>query len=68
MAPVSSSGLPLCCVSHSPLNSCSNRPRDYSTFLKARGEAPISVRRCESLEELLQQADVVSLHCVLDAR
>lgn len=43
-------------------------PRDYSDFLVARGERPLAVRRCGTVEELLAQSDVVSLHCVLDAR
>ena len=39
----------------------------YGSFLAARGERPVSVRRCGSVEEVLQKADVVSLHTVLDA-
>jgi hydroxypyruvate reductase 1 len=40
----------------------------YGAFLKARGEAPVTVRRCETVAELLAAADVVSLHTVLDAK
>jgi hydroxypyruvate reductase 1 len=38
----------------------------YSEFLKSRGEAPVTCARMNSVEELLQHADVVSLHPVLD--
>jgi hydroxypyruvate reductase 1 len=38
----------------------------YSKFLKTRGEEPVSCRRVDSLEELLQTADCVSVHTVLD--
>lgn len=42
-------------------------PRDYGKLLESKGERPVSVRRCESVEEVLRVADVVSLHCNLDA-
>jgi hydroxypyruvate reductase 1 len=38
----------------------------YGGFLQARGEKPVSCRRAGSIEELLREADVVSLHTVLD--
>ncbi|MGB5750497.1 MAG: NAD(P)-dependent oxidoreductase [Desulfobacterales bacterium] len=38
----------------------------YSDFLKSRGEEPVSCKRVESLEELLREADCVSVHTVLD--
>ena len=38
----------------------------YSDFLKSRGQAPISCRRAGSVEELLAEADCVSVHTVLD--
>jgi hydroxypyruvate reductase 1 len=38
----------------------------YADFLKSRGEAPVSCRRVENLEELLREADCVSVHTVLD--
>ncbi len=38
----------------------------YADFLKARGEAPVSCKRVENLEDLLRQADCVSVHTVLD--
>jgi len=38
----------------------------YGEFLKSQGEKPVSWRRAESLEEVLREADVVSLHTVLD--
>jgi hydroxypyruvate reductase 1 len=40
---------------------------DYGAFLAARGETPVTCRRAESVEDLLREADVVSLHTVLDA-
>jgi hydroxypyruvate reductase 1 len=39
---------------------------DYSAFLVANGEAPVSCRRVGTIEELLATTDVVSLHTVLD--
>lgn len=38
----------------------------YAGFLDARGEVPVSCRRADSVEELLQTADCVSIHTVLD--
>lgn len=38
----------------------------YADFLISRGERGVSVRRAETVEELLQTSDVVSLHTVLD--
>jgi len=38
----------------------------YAAYLKARGLPPVTCRRTATVEELLQQADVVSLHTVLD--
>ena len=38
----------------------------YGEFLKAQGEKPVSWRRAESPEEVLREADLVSLHPVLD--
>jgi hydroxypyruvate reductase 1 len=38
----------------------------YSAFLKGRGEGPVGCRRAESIEEVLREADVVSLHTVLN--
>jgi hydroxypyruvate reductase 1 len=39
----------------------------YGAFLATRGERPVTCRRLESVEELLRNTDVVSLHTVLDA-
>ncbi|GFR52097.1 hypothetical protein Agub_g14610 [Astrephomene gubernaculifera] len=41
--------------------------RRYGELLQQSGEAPVWCRRADSMEEVLQQADVVSLHCNLDA-
>jgi len=38
----------------------------YGEFLKTRGEQPISCGRAESADEVLREADLVSLHPVLD--
>ncbi len=38
----------------------------YGEFLKSIGEEPVSCRRAETAAELLAEADVVSLHTVLD--
>jgi len=38
----------------------------YGRFLRSQGEEPVSCTRAESVDELLAEADVVSLHPVLD--
>ena len=38
----------------------------YSDFLKSRGEEPVTCKRAERIEEMLQEADCVSVHTVLD--
>jgi len=38
----------------------------YGAFLKAQGEKSVSFRRAESVEEVLREADLVSLHPVLN--
>ncbi|NNL78298.1 MAG: D-glycerate dehydrogenase [Desulfobacterales bacterium] len=38
----------------------------YGEFLKSRGEEPVSCKRVEKIEDLLQEADCVSVHTVLD--
>jgi len=38
----------------------------YGEFLRSKGEEPVSWRRAKSLEEVLREADLVSLHTVLD--
>ena len=40
--------------------------REYGKFLKSQGEAPVTCKRVDTAEDLLKQADVVSLHPVLD--
>jgi len=39
----------------------------YSVFLESRGEPPVSCRRADTVEELLEVADCVSVHTVLDS-
>jgi hydroxypyruvate reductase 1 len=38
----------------------------YNEFLKSRGEEPVSCKRAESPEDVLREADCVSVHTVLD--
>ena len=38
----------------------------YADFLKSHGEQPVVCRRAKNVEEVLQTADLVSLHPVLD--
>ena len=38
----------------------------YGEFLMSSGEAPVSCKRADSIEEVLQTADCVSLHTVLN--
>ncbi|XP_010531533.1 PREDICTED: LOW QUALITY PROTEIN: glycerate dehydrogenase HPR, peroxisomal-like [Tarenaya hassleriana] len=38
----------------------------YGEFLKANGEQAVTWKRASSMEEVLQEADVISLHPVLD--
>jgi hydroxypyruvate reductase 1 len=38
----------------------------YGDFLKSRGEVPVACKRADTLEDLLREADCVSLHTVLD--
>jgi len=39
---------------------------DYSAFLQAHGEAPVTCTRLAAVEDVLKTADIVSLHPVLD--
>jgi len=38
----------------------------YNQFLSSQEEDPVNCRRAESVEEVLREADVVSLHTILD--
>ncbi len=40
--------------------------RDYSKLLRAHGEAPVTVTRATSVEEVFKNADVISLHPLLN--
>jgi hydroxypyruvate reductase 1 len=40
--------------------------REYSKFLSTQGEAPVKVTRATTVEEVLKNADVISLHPPLD--
>ncbi len=39
---------------------------DYGALLEKHGEPPVTCRRADTLENLLREADLVSLHTVLD--
>jgi hydroxypyruvate reductase 1 len=39
---------------------------DYGKFLSSRGDQPVFCRRAKNIEEVLREADCVSLHTVLD--
>ncbi len=39
----------------------------YGAFLASEGRRPVACRRADSVEEVLKEADVVSLHTVLDS-
>ena len=41
--------------------------RDYAAFLASHGERALTCRRAASIDDLLECADVVSLHVLLDA-
>ncbi|RZB89519.1 Glycerate dehydrogenase HPR, peroxisomal isoform B [Glycine soja] len=38
----------------------------YAAFLKANGETPVTWKRAATMDEVLQEADIISLHPVLD--
>ena len=38
----------------------------YSAFVQTHGQPPVTCRRAERVEDLLREADVVSIHTVLD--
>ena len=38
----------------------------YADFLKSRGEEPVTCKRADTVEDLLREADCVSVHTVLD--
>jgi len=38
----------------------------YTSFLKSRGEEPVSCKRADTVEDVLREADCVSVHTVLD--
>jgi hydroxypyruvate reductase 1 len=42
--------------------------KEYSRLLESHGEEPLSVRRLDTVEDVLKQSDVVSLHCALDEK
>jgi glycerate dehydrogenase len=39
---------------------------EYSLFLESQGQSGVSCRRAETIEELLETADCVSIHTILD--
>ena len=49
-----------------PKPALENHMQAYGSFLQAQGQAPVSCRRAQTVEELLQASDCVSIHTVLD--
>jgi hydroxypyruvate reductase 1 len=49
-----------------PNEALENYVARYSKFLESQGQAPVSCNRAETIEELLQEADCVSIHTILD--
>ena len=43
-----------------------NHLDQYNKFLKSQERAPVSCKRAETVEELLREADCVSIHTILD--
>jgi glycerate dehydrogenase len=43
-----------------------NHVARYSKFLKSQGQPPVTCKRAETIEALLQKADCVSIHTILD--
>ena len=43
-----------------------SRVTSFNDYLKTQGESPISCRQTDSVEELLNESDCVSIHTVLD--
>jgi hydroxypyruvate reductase 1 len=43
-----------------------NSIAQYSRFLESQGRPPVSCKRAETIETLLQEADCVSVHTILD--
>ena len=40
--------------------------KDYGKLLESKGEKAVTLKRCDTVEDVLKEADVVSLHCNLD--
>ena len=49
-----------------PNEQLQNSVAAFNDYLKSRGEPPVSIRRVDTVEELLSEADCVSIHTVLD--
>jgi hydroxypyruvate reductase 1 len=49
-----------------PNKALENYLADYSAFLTSQGQAALTCRQVDSVEDLLQAADCVSIHTVLD--
>ena len=43
-----------------------NHVDQYNQFLKSQGRAPVFCKRAQTIEELLQEADCISIHTILD--
>ena len=49
-----------------PNRELENFIKEYGSFLKSRGEPPVTCRRADTIEEVLHTADCISLHTVLN--
>jgi hydroxypyruvate reductase 1 len=49
-----------------PNETLENSIARYSQFLESQGHSPVSCKRAETIEALLQEADCVSIHTILD--
>jgi hydroxypyruvate reductase 1 len=49
-----------------PNKALENYINEYAAFLKSQGEQPVTYKRAEHIEEVLREADCISLHTVLD--
>jgi hydroxypyruvate reductase 1 len=43
-----------------------NHVEQYNQFLKSQGRAPVFCKRAQTIEQLLQEADCISIHTILD--
>jgi hydroxypyruvate reductase 1 len=49
-----------------PNRGLENHIQAYATFLEQQGQKPVTCQRIDQIDDLLKQADVISIHTVLD--